>query len=58
MLQGCEPFKLLVHGSISCVAVWVGTSLCPGPEEAELSASAPAASSKDRTVVVEIVAMF
>lgn len=40
------------------MVVWVDASSCSRLEEVEFSSAAPAASSKGRKIIVEIVALF
>ena len=53
-----ESLSLLTQGSNPCVVVWVDASSCSRLEEVEFSSAAPAASSKGRKIIVEIVALF
>lgn len=55
---GSESLSLLAQGSNLCVVVWVDASPCSRLEEVEFSSAAPAASSKGRKMIVEIVALL
>lgn len=57
-MGGSESLSLLAQGSNPCVVVWVDASPCSRPEEVEFSSAAPAASSKGRKMIVEILALF
>ena len=57
-MGGSESLSLLAQGSNPGVVVWVDASPCSRLEEVEFSSAAPAASSKGRKMIVEIVALF